>query len=136
MEGGFLMRSCRRANAKFALVSLLIFGAACSSVASRRAQHVRDGVTEAVEQVQLGMSRADVLSLMGEPQLKRAVRLKTNYEVWDYRSEDVAMRQGILERRPWVWLDPRYYVLKENLRYDIRISITFVQGQVVHVSMI
>lgn len=130
------MRSCWRANAMFALVSLLIFSAACSSVTSRRAQHVRNGVAAAVEQVQLGMSQAEVLSLMGEPQLKRAVRLKTSYEVWDYRSEDVAMRQGILKRRPWVWLDPRYYLLKENLRYDMRISITFVQGQVVHVSMI
>ena len=130
------MRSCRRARATFALVGLLVFSAACSSVASRRAQHVREGVAAAVEQVQLGMGQAEVLSVMGDPHLKRRVRLRTSYEVWDYRSEDVAMRQGILKRRPWVWLDPRYYLLREDLRYEIRISITFVQGQVVHVSVI
>ena len=95
------MRSSWRGEVMFALVGLLVLSAACSSVASRRAQHVQEGVAAAVEQIQLGMSQAEVLSVMGEPHLKRSVRL-----------------------------------LKENLRYEIRISITFVQGQVVHVSMI
>ena len=130
------MRPCHHGRAVFALVSLLILTAACSSLSRRSAQEVQDGVATAVEQIQLGMSRAEVLSLMGEPHMKRRVYLETSFEVWDYRSEDLARHQGILKGPPWVWFDPRYYFLKENMRYEGLVTVTFVRGRVVHVSPI
>jgi len=130
------MHPCQRGNVILVLVGLLSLSASCAPLSQRSAQRVQGEMKAAFEQIQAGMSQEEVLTLMGEPHLKRTVLLETSFEVWDYRSEDVARRRGILRRPPLVWLDPRYYFLKENVRYESRVSITFVQGRVVDVSLI
>ncbi len=118
----------------FVLAIAVLCSTSCASLTAGRAERIRDAVAAAVDQVQLGMSQTEVASLLGEPHMKRRIRLSTGYEFWDYRYEDLARRQGAIGRPPLVWLDPRYYLLKESLRFDGSISVMFVNGLVVGVS--